>query len=80
MTTLISGLPEEPRKPVQVPVSVSFEPVMFPAAKQLVDDAFVGMPGRAAAYVREVFTMIEHDAASTFGRAFVASWAAEDGL
>lgn len=67
-----------PEQATQVPVTVSFEPVLFHAAKQLVDDAFVGLPGRAAAYVREVFTMIEHDAASTFGRAYVASWASED--
>ena len=57
-----------------VTCNVRFNPVVFHAAKSLVDEAFVGMPGLAAAYVREVFTMIEHDATATYGRAFVESW------
>lgn len=57
-----------------VNASLRFDPVVFHAAKSLVDEAFVGMPGLAAAYVREVFTMIEHDATATYGRAFVESW------
>lgn len=57
-----------------VKASLRFDPVVFHAAKSLVDEAFVGLPGLAAAYVREVFTMIEHDAKATYGRAFVESW------
>jgi hypothetical protein len=53
---------------------IRFDPAEFHAAKNLVDNAFVGLPGTAAAYVREVFTMIEHDASATYGRAFVESW------
>ena len=58
---------------------VRFDPVVFHAAKDLVDNAFVGLPGLAAAYVREVFTMIEHDAATQSGRAFVESWTDQAG-
>jgi len=58
---------------------IRFDPVVFHAAKSLVDNAFVGMPGLAAAYAREVFTMIEHDAANQFGRAFVESWVDQAG-
>ena len=57
-----------------VKTSLRFDPAEFHAAKNLVDNAFVGLPGTAAAYVREVFTMIEHDASATYGRAFVESW------
>ncbi len=62
-----------------VKTSLRFDPVEFHAAKNLVDNAFVGMPGLAAAYVREVFTMIEHDASATYGRAFVESWTDQAG-
>ena len=62
-----------------VKTSLRFDPVEFHAAKNLVDNAFVGMPGLAAAYVREVFTMIEHDASATYGRAFVESWVDQAG-
>ena len=57
-----------------VKTSLRFDPAEFHAAKNLVDNAFVGLPGTAAAYVREVFTMIEHDASATYGRAYVESW------
>ncbi len=69
---------DEPVRRV-VKTSVRFDPEEFHAAKSLVDNAFVGMPGLAAAYVREVFTMIEHDAATQFGRAFVESWTDQAG-
>ena len=58
---------------------VRFDPVVFHAAKNLVDNAFVGMPGLAATYAREVFTMIEYDATATYGRAFVESWTDQAG-
>ena len=57
-----------------VKTSLRFDPAEFHAAKNLVDNACVGLPGTAAAYVREVFTMIEHAASATYGRAFVESW------
>ena len=58
----------------RIRAEVRCDPVVLHAAKDLVDNAFVGLPGLAAAYVREVFTMIEHVATATYGRAFVESW------
>ena len=69
---------DEPVRRV-VKTSVRFDPVEFHAAKDLVDNAFVGLPGLAAADVREGFTMIEHDAATQYGRAFVESWTDQAG-
>ena len=58
----------------EVKVTVRFNPVAFKHAKDLVDNAFIGMPGIPAHYAREILTMIEHDALEKFGKAYVESW------
>tara|TARA_A100001037_G_scaffold169850_1_gene152533 strand:+ start:407 stop:640 length:234 start_codon:yes stop_codon:yes gene_type:complete len=58
----------------EVEVTIRFNPLAFKHAKDLVDNAFIGMPGIPAHYAREILTMIEHDALEKFGKAYVESW------